>query len=163
MAESLRIGEAGAKGKGVFATEKFQAGDLVIDYQGKEEWIWDIPEEVWEFTFQVDYDRYILPEKGSFGWYLNHSCEPNCVILGRTRVVALSLVEKGEEMTIDYSTNVGWDGFAMECRCGSPQCRKMIRSYRHLDQQLKVRYGACVSRFLLEKTAGSARTADSSP
>lgn len=151
MSEHLSIGEAGAKGKGVFAAAKLQAGDLVIDYQGKEEWIWDIPEDVWEFTFQVDYDRYILPEKGSFGWYLNHSCEPNCVILGRTRVVALSTIEKGEEVTIDYSTNVGWDGFVMECRCGSPGCRRVIRSYRYLDPSMKARYGACVSRFLLEK------------
>jgi hypothetical protein len=132
LSEHLSIGEAGAKGKGVFAAAKLQAGDLVIDYQGKEEWIWDIPEDVWEFTFQVDYDRYILPEKGSFGWYL-------------------STIEKGEEVTIDYSTNVGWDGFVMECRCGSPGCRRVIRSYRYLDPSMKARYGACVSRFLLEK------------
>lgn len=151
MSENLKIGEAGPKGKGVFATETFHAGDLVIDYQGKEEWIWDIPEELWQFTFQVDYDRYILPQKDSFGWYLNHSCDPSCVILGRTRVVALSTIEKGQEITIDYSTNVGWDGFTMECRCGSPDCRKIIRSYRYLDAHLKGRYGACVSKFLLEK------------
>jgi SET domain-containing protein len=156
VVEKLRIGDAGAKGKGVFATEKFHAGDLVIDYQGKEEWIWDIPENLWEFTFQVDYDRYILPVKDSFGWYLNHSCAPSCVILGRTRIVALSTIEKDEEMTIDYSTNVGWDGFAMKCECGSPSCRKIIRSYSYLDPKLKGSYGACVSRFLLEKRSEKA-------
>jgi uncharacterized protein len=152
LSDRLRIGDAGAKGKGVFATSKFQAGDLVIDYQGKEEWIWDIPEPLWEFTFQVDYDRYILPGKDSFGWYLNHSCEPNCVILGRTRVLALSTITEGEEVTIDYSTNVGWDGFVMKCECGSPRCRGTIRSYKYLDPSTKARYGACVSGFLLEKS-----------
>ena len=150
----LRIGDAGAKGKGVFATEELHAGDLVIDYTGTDQWIWDIPEELWPYTFQVDYDRYVLPERDSFGWYLNHSCEPNCVILGRTRIVALSTIEKGEEVTIDYSTNVGWDGFAMVCHCGSRNCRGTIRSYRYLDPQLKGRYGACVSRFLLGKSPG---------
>jgi hypothetical protein len=152
LSEQLKIGDAGAKGKGVFATAKFGAGDLVIDFQGKEEWIWDIPEALWQYTFQVDYDRYILPEKDSPGWYLNHSCEPNCVILGRTRIVALSTIEPGEELTIDYSTNVGWDGFVMECHCGSLDCRGVIRSYRYLDAFLKARYGACVSAFLLERS-----------
>lgn len=149
---TLRIGDAGSKGKGVFTTETISPGDLVIDYQGEEKWIWDIPEELWQYTFQVDYDLYILPERDSTGWYLNHSCEPNCVILGRTRIVALSTIEAGEELTIDYSTNVGWDGFAMECSCGSSSCRKIIRSYRYLNEGLRRRYGACVSRFLLEKS-----------
>ncbi|MDA4122035.1 MAG: hypothetical protein OK456_02505, partial [Thaumarchaeota archaeon] len=90
----LVIKEAGAKGKGVFAEGTIQPGDLVVDYEGKEQWIWDIPEEFWQYTFQVDYDRYILPPKGSFGWYLNHSCRPNCVILGRTRVIALTRIEE---------------------------------------------------------------------
>lgn len=156
--EKLVIKDAGAKGRGVFANAELGAGDLVIDYEGTEQWIWDIPEELWQYTFQVDYDRYILPPRGSPGWYLNHSCEPNCVILGRTRVVALSTIRKGDEITIDYSTNVGWDGFAMECRCGSAHCRKVIRSYRYLDPALKRRYGACVSRFLLQKVPDVKRT-----
>jgi SET domain-containing protein len=151
LSETLKIADAGDKGKGVFVTNNIYAGDLVMDFQGKEEWIWDIPEDVWEYTFQVDYDRYILPEKGSFGWFLNHSCEPNCVIVGRTRILALRTIEPGEELAIDYSTNVGWDGFAMRCSCGSPACRGVIRSYRYLDPMLKGRYGACVSAFLLER------------
>ena len=134
---------------GVFAKRAIPGGVRVISFRRNERWIWDIPVDLWEYAFQVDYDRYILPERESFGWYLNHSCAPNCVILGRTRIVALSTIEKGEEVTIDYSTNVGWDGFAMECRCGSDQCRKVVRSYRYLDPILKGRYGACVSRFLL--------------
>ena len=146
---SLRIGDAGTKGRGVFATGTFQPGDLVLDYQGEEKWIWDIPENLWQYTFQVDYDKYILPKEGSPGWYLNHSCEPNCVILGRTRLVSLSKIEPGEEVTFDYSTNVGWDGYAMECSCGSPRCRRIIRSYRYLDDGLRRGYGACVSSFLL--------------
>lgn len=151
MAVKLRTGHAGDKGKGVFAEQVIQPGELVIKYDGKEQWIWDIPKELWQYTFQVDYDRYILPERGSFGWYLNHSCTPNCVITGRTRIIALSRIERGQELTIDYSTNVGWDGFAMECKCGSKGCRGVIRSYRYMSPELKSRYGACVSSFLLER------------
>ena len=155
----LRVGDAGPKGKGVFAVDEIHPGEMVIDFAGEEKWIWDIPEELWPHTFQVDYDRYILPESGSPGWCLNHSCEPNCVILGRTRILALKKVAPGEELTIDYSTNVGWDGFAMECRCGAPTCRKLIRSYRYLDAGLKARYGACVSSFLLGRSERSGLSA----
>lgn len=150
MDPRLRIGEAGAKGKGVFAVAALKPGDTVWDYQGEEKWVWDIPEALWKYTFQVDPDKYVLPEEGSVGWYLNHSCSPNCVILGRTRIVALRTIEAGEELTFDYSTNVGWDGFAMVCACGSPECRHLVRSYRYLSPELKARYGACVSRFLLK-------------
>ncbi len=151
MTEKLRVADAGAKGKGVFAVARFEAGDLVWDYEGKEEWISEIPEVLWQYAFQVDFDRYVVPEKGSFGWYLNHSCEPNCVILGRTRIVALSTIEPGDEVTFDYSTNVGWDGFTMQCSCGARGCRRVIRSYSYLTPELRGRYGACVSRFLLER------------
>jgi SET domain-containing protein len=147
----FRIGDAGVKGKGVFAAVPLAPADLVWDYEGEEKWIWDIPERLWQYTFQVDTDRYVLPEEGSVGWFLNHSCEPNCVILGRTRILALGSIEAGDELTFDYSTNVGWDGFAMPCECGSRGCRRVVRSYRYLSPELKARYGACVSRFLLNR------------
>lgn len=148
---ALKIGPAGEKGLGVFATSRIEPGELVWDYQGEERWISEVPEELWQYLFQVGYDRYVVPEKGSVGWYINHSCEPNCLIMGRTRIVAARRIEPGEEVTFDYSTNVGWDGFAMECRCGKSRCRKVVRSYRFLPEELKARYGACVSAFLLEK------------
>jgi SET domain-containing protein len=145
----LRVGEAGGKGKGVFAGKRIEPGELVWDYSGDEKWVKDIPSELWQYCFQVDYDRYVVPEKGSPGWFMNHSCEPNCVIMGRTKVVALRRIEPKEEVTFDYSTNVGWDGFSMECKCGLKGCRKIVRSYSSLPDELKGRYGACVSGFLL--------------
>jgi hypothetical protein len=145
----LRIGDAGPKGKGVFAARRTEAGELAWDYAGEERWISDIPKRLWRYCFQVDYDRYVVPENGSAGWFMNHSCEPNCVIMGRTRVVALRRIEAGEEVTFDYSTNVGWAGFAMRCKCGSKACRKVVRSYAFLPAELKGHYGACVSAFLL--------------
>ena len=152
-APMLRVGDAGAKGKGVFAARRIEPAEVVWDYAGEERWIKDIPPELWRYCFQVDYDRYVVPEKGSAGWFMNHSCEPNCVIMGRTKVVALRRIEPGEEVTFDYSTNVGWEGFTMECNCGMKGCRKVVRSYGFLSEELKGRYGACVSAFLLRPTA----------
>jgi len=147
--QMLRIGDAGNKGKGVFAARRIEIGELVWDYLGEEKWVKEIPKRLWRYCFQVDYDRYVVPEKGSAGWFMNHSCEPNCVIMGRTRIVALRRIEPGEEVTFDYSTNVGWAGFSMRCRCGTKGCRKVVRSYAFLSDELKGHYGACVSAFLL--------------
>ncbi len=148
----LGIGGAGEKGKGVFAKGRIEPGELVWDYAGTEKWIKDIPQELWKHCFQVDYDRYVVPRRGSAGWFMNHSCAPNCVIMGRTKIAALRRIEPGEEVTFDYSTNVGWDGFSMECRCGKTGCRKTVRSYSFLPDELKGRYGACVSEFLLRQS-----------
>jgi uncharacterized protein len=151
----LRIGDAGAKGKGTFASKRIEPGELVWDYAGEERWIKDIPKKVWRYCFQVDYDRYVVPEKGSAGWFMNHSCEPDCVIMGRTKIVALRRIEPKEEVAFDYSTNVGWDGFSMRCKCGKKTCRKVVRSYGFLSEDLKGHYGACVSGFLLRPAAPS--------
>jgi uncharacterized protein len=152
-APMLRVGEAGAKGKGVFASRRIEPGELVWDYAGEERWIKEIPKRLWRYCFQVDYDKYVVPKKWSAGWFMNHSCQPNCVIMGRTKVVALRRIEPGEEVTFDYSTNVGWDGFSMKCKCGTRECRKVVRSYGFLADELKGRYGACVSAYLLRRVA----------
>ena len=151
----LGIADAGAKGKGVFASRRIEPGELVWDYAGEERWIKDIPKKVWRYCFQVDYDRYVVPEKGSAGWFMNHSCEPDCVIMGRSKIVSLRRIEKGEEVTFDYSTNVGWEGFSMRCKCGRKTCRKVVKSYSFLPEELKGHYGACVSSFLLRPTASA--------
>lgn len=149
----LRIGDAGSKGKGVFAERRIEPGEEVWDYAGEEMWIKEIPKRLWRYCFQVDYDRYVVPPEGSVGSFLNHSCEPNAVIMGRTRIVALRRIEKGEEVAFDYSTNVGWDPFSMKCRCGKATCRKVVRSYQHLTEEQRGHYGACVSSFLLAPAA----------
>jgi uncharacterized protein len=137
------------KGKGVYAERRIEPGELVWDYAGEERWIKDIQPEFWQYCFQVDYDRYVVPEEGSVGWFMNHSCDPNCVIMGRTKIVALRRIGPGEEVTFDYSTNVGWDGFSMRCSCGAKDCRGVVRSYRFLPDESKGHFGACVSAFLL--------------
>jgi hypothetical protein len=151
--QMLRTGDAGPKGKGVFAARRIDPNDLVWVYAGDESWIQDIPSEQWPYCFQVDYDKYVVPVRETPGWFMNHSCEPNCVIMGRTRIVSLRRIEQGEEVTFDYSTNVSRDGFSMECMCGAKSCRKVVRGYQFLPEALKGRYGACVSEFLLRSRA----------
>ncbi len=148
----LALAKAGAKGIGVFALQDIPAGEVVITFGGREDWIWNIKRELWDHTLQVDYDRYILPRRNSPGWFLNHSCEPNCVLTGRTAVKSWRPITEGQEITIDYSTNVGWDAFAMTCMCGACKCRKVITSYGFLAPEIKRRYDRNVSPYLLRRS-----------
>jgi len=68
---------------------------------------------------------------------------------GRVQVRTWRRIAGGDEVTIAYSTNVGWDGFEMECHCGSEGCRGVVRSYSSLSDELKKRYGRNVSPYLL--------------
>jgi len=149
-AASFRIGDSGLRGKGVFAAGPIPALTRIANYCGKTRWIWDIPRDLWPYTFQVDYDRYKLPRRNTIGWYINHSCSPNCVISGSS-ILARRDIKRGEELTFDYSTDVDWPGFAMKCRCGSLNCRGTIRAYRFLPKELKLRYGERAAPFIVKK------------
>lgn len=150
MKVSVIIGDAGPKGKGVFAAAPIAPSTKVAGYYGRPRWIWDIPEELWPYTIQVDYDKYVLPRRNGVIWYMNHSCEPNCLISGKY-LVAGRAVNVGEELTFDYSTDVDWSGFSMRCRCGSPDCRKTARAYRFLPARVKRVYGRNVAPFILRE------------
>ncbi len=145
-----RVGDAGPKGRGVFAAGRIPRSTTIATFRGTPRWIWDIPVEAWPYAIQVDYDRYVVPRRKGVGWYINHSCEPNCVMSGLS-IVTEREVEKGEELTFDYSTDVDWVGFRMACKCGSDRCRGTIRAYRFLPKELKRRYGRSVAPFIRKK------------
>lgn len=159
------IGDAGPKGKGVYAGAPMRRSTRVGSFRGKPRWIWDIPEAVWPYAVQVDYDKYVVPRKGGIVWYINHSCEPNCVISGDSIRTARD-VERGEELTFDYSTDVDWPGFTMKCSCGSRSCRGVVRAYRFLPPALRLRYGSKVAPFILReypRKRGAARSGPAAP
>jgi uncharacterized protein len=79
--------------------------------------------------------------------FLNHSCEPNVGFAGNIVLVAMRDVAAGEELTTDYALFDDADG-EMECRCGTPSCRRVIsgRDWRRPD--LQQRYGDYFSWYL---------------
>jgi len=141
---------AGARGVGVFAVEKFAAGELVFEYVGAPRWIWNIPRRAWEHCFQVGYDSYVVPRPRSAGWSINHSCSPNCWIVGEREIETIRSIGRGDELTFDYSTNVGWPDYSMRCACGESNCRGVIVCYARLSDGLKRRYRGHVSPYLLK-------------
>jgi len=43
------------------------------------------------------------PDPAEAGDLVNHSCDPNCGLVGAVLVVAMRDIEPGEEITFDYA------------------------------------------------------------
>ena len=122
MLADVVVGDAGAKGKGVFARRGFRAGEFIfrrrhgrIVTRAEAE---DLSEDERRHLCELDFERsaVLLPP----GCYLNHACEPNAMRSG-VKVFAWRGIRAGEEITIDYRLNAfGADRWA--CACGSPSC-----------------------------------------
>jgi SET domain-containing protein len=56
----------------------------------------------------------------------NHSCDANTGLDG-LNVVALRNISRNEELTLDYSQFLDENMESFQCKCGSPNCRGLIR------------------------------------
>jgi hypothetical protein len=81
---------------------------------------------------------------------VNHSCEPNCMIQGFNRLVAIRSIYDGEELTIDYGAVSIGNGSVIidDCLCGTESCRGIIRSsdYKKLNIDHICAYGQYARR-----------------
>lgn len=57
--------------------------------------------------------------------FINHSCNPNCGIKDKLKVVAMRKIKKGEEITFDYAMSETSD-YKMKCNCKQKNCREII-------------------------------------
>ena len=140
MKEHLKIKRSKIQGKGLFTTQDIKKGTLIIHldltklktYTLKEIKSSGIDSEHWDY---VGRGKYVLDE--SLAAYMNHSCEPNCIIQMRTIAIkdiyALVDIKKDEELTHDYTLTavdrIGRkddNGWGACCNCGSINCRKRI-------------------------------------
>ena len=133
-------------GSGVIATREFSQGEIVFLFGGvllglKEASL--LSEEEKSNTIRFSATEYLSP-KGTFGNFLNHSCDPNSYVKkdgAGLSVIAIRDIKPGEEVTMDYSTVLARDDdWTMECNCGSQNCRKMIIKFDLLDEAIKEKY-----------------------
>lgn len=82
--------------------------------------------------------------------FINHSCEPNVGFAGNIVLVAMREIDPGEELTTDYALFDDYDG-AMECRCGTPSCRRTISGRDWRRPELRSKYGKYFSWYLLRR------------
>ncbi|MBX2994150.1 MAG: SET domain-containing protein [Bdellovibrionaceae bacterium] len=144
-------------GRAVFAREDIRKGETIAVFDGP---VLDDDFEPWtddlrNHTIQVGPTEW-RDSKG-FARYLNHSCDPNCGIKNRNRVVAMRPIQAGEEITWDYEMTEKNDWWKMKCRCGSDLCRKQIGNYRNMPRKIREKYKGYISDWLTGPSKAKSR------
>jgi hypothetical protein len=135
---AVRVGPSSC-GHGVFARGGFRAGETIAEIRG--EIIDDL--DYWS-AYCIDLGGGEVLEPSAPFRYLNHSCRPNCELVNysawddesgllnhATSLKALSPIEPGEQLTIDYA----WPpSCAIPCLCGSSNCRGWIVAEGEVDR-----------------------------
>jgi uncharacterized protein len=129
-----------ALGIGLFAGRAFQANEAILRFSGREISLADTlaKGDSEANALQIDDERYI--DIGPPGVLANHSCDPNAGIVNDWVLIALRPIAPDEEICYDYSTTM-WEGqWTMECRCGTSQCRGVVRDFPTLPQPIREQY-----------------------
>ena len=117
-------------GKAVYARDAIEPGELIAVWSGRivsTEELDELPAEIRRHTVQVEEGLYLAsyrPDEGPD--FINHSCEPNAGLEGQIAIVALTRIQPGEEVTIDYAMCDGSPYDEFDCECGSPMCRGRV-------------------------------------
>jgi SET domain-containing protein len=135
-ARRIVVRRSSIHGKGVFATTYIPAGTRLIEYKGErisdEDSEYLYTETTHTFLFMLENNEVIDGSRnGNNARWINHSCEPNCEASeedGRVFIDALSSIEAGDEITIDYNLYLEARYTAAlkrqyACGCGTEQCR----------------------------------------
>lgn len=136
-------------GKGIFATRAIRRGEVILRVEGPTiHYPFEPDYRVGPHRLQIGPNTWKVPMHGNPWRYVNHSCEPNAGLRGRTNVVAMRDIRRGEEVTIDYSITEAGRHWRMNCRCGSRQCRHVIRSIQFLPRELFHKYEPYIPLYL---------------
>jgi len=118
--QKVRIQSSPLSGKVLFAADFIKKGETVISWKPKV-----LTRQQAKRLSEDEYKHYTYPDGDHMLWmqpperFMNHSCDPNTHVVGRSDV-ALRDIAPGEEVTSDYM-DLEVPGSA--CNCGSAKCR----------------------------------------
>lgn len=129
---SVSIRPSLINGLGSFADQDIPKGTLILTLTGK-----PFPKKhvvSSDDPLQIDANTYLDLDFASK--MINHCCEPSAGIRNRSDLYALRDIQRGEEITYDYSTTIGTDDHIsnMPCACESRLCRKVIGNVMSIGQ-----------------------------
>ena len=136
--------------KGIFLSRDVEKDEIIFIFKGEEVCYTGGDWQKGPNWLQIGYVRWIKPDPGAVGNYLNHSCNPTAGIRGKNTIVAIRPLKKGEEVTIDYALNETYPIWHMNCRCGSKNCRRVVKPYQDLSDQRKRKYVKYTSKYILD-------------
>ena len=121
----IRIGTSRIAGQGLFAAQDIKKGTTIIAYTGEKISKKESSKRLARgnaYIFELN-DRWDIDGEGlnNTARYINHSCDPNCVVEKTTRalwIVALRNIKSGEELSYNY----GYDAKKYICTCGANNC-----------------------------------------
>jgi uncharacterized protein len=154
------VRESKIHGRGLFATADIAKAEIVAVKAGR---IVDrktlrkkIMPRLGPVEIQIDDDLFITPvtdeERELSMLYSNHSCDPNLGIRGEITFVAMRDIRAGEELTHDWAMTDN-DDYSVECKCGAPNCRKILTGKDWQRPELQKRYRGYFSAHLARKIA----------
>jgi hypothetical protein len=145
------------QGQGLFARQAIATGEIVAVKGGYvlTRARWGALEPVLgPAEIQLTEDLVMAPVRGEERHgamlYTNHSCDPNIAIQGQIVFVAMRDIAPGEELTHDWATTDDGD-YELECRCGSPRCRRVVTGKDWRKPELRERYRGWFCWFLQRK------------
>ena len=144
-------------GKGLFAISNISAGEEIASFDGQyygsgakiygSAGTWS--EDSTNHTIQIA--QHCWRDSTGFARYANHSCDPNCGIKELWRIVSMRDIHEGEEITWDFEMTEDNTRWIMECKCGTPICRKKIGAFRNMPEETRIKYKGYISGWLVDK------------
>ena len=140
-------------GKGLFAKQAIKKGTIVFRFRGK---TGDMLHTNCR-SLQIGENRF-LESTAKFDDFLNHSCDPNCYIDWNTmNLVTLKNISAGEELSFNYNTSEydlckQYGNISFSCLCGSKNCIRYVKGFRHLNFNQKRKIQDFISPFLRFKS-----------
>jgi len=136
--KKFRIKGNSIAGYGIYATEEIPAGEIIFKGEEKSQrittrrfveknWTMEQQENFRRYAYPLSSEVYVLWDDDPQQWApQNHSCNPNTFYDG-LNVVTSRRIARGEELTLDYATLLDRTAEPFECRCGSENCRGIIK------------------------------------
>lgn len=141
----------------MIATEPIPKGEIVAVLGGiivPKKDIHQYRDKMGHVGIQIDDDFFICPatrEELEGTGVFNHSCNPNVGYHGNAVIVhAIRDIKKGEELCFDYAF-VERDFEEFACKCGSNNCRKIIKPTDWENPEIQKRFGQYYSPYLKKK------------
>lgn len=130
-------------GMGVFAKIDIPANSPILEFTGS-----IVPKDKTNidpsYYLQVNHNKVMGPS-GATDDYVNHSCDPNClvhIVGSRAILYSMYVIKAGTELTFDYSTSSTdtKEQWQMNCSCGSYKCRGVISGIQYVSEATRKEY-----------------------
>lgn len=160
LSPKTEVRQSKIHGRGLFATADLAKDEIVavkgghiVDRKTLRE---KITPTLGPAEIQIADDLFIAPvtneERELSMLYSNHSCNANLGVRGEITFVAMRNIRAGEELTHDWAMTDD-DDYSVECKCGAPNCRRVLSGKDWQRPELQKRYAGYFSAYLARKIA----------